>query len=131
MFIINNKVLISVLFLSSTALSAHAETYTRPVACAAKINEIQTQIDFAKKYGNQNRVMGLETALSETSKNCTEESLRAQRENKIREKEIKLNQRRGELEEAQAAGRTDKIVQKQEKLEKAKAELAEAKASLD
>ncbi|SNY62404.1 DUF1090 domain-containing protein [Enterobacter sp. CC120223-11] len=99
--------------------------------CAAKKAEIQQQIDYAKAHNNSYRIAGLEKALAETSANCTDASLRAEREADVRKKEQKVAEREQELNEAKASGRNDKIAKKQEKLEDAKEELAEAKAELN
>jgi Protein of unknown function (DUF1090). len=70
--------------LFATATHAAAQT-----GCAAKKQEIERQIDYAKAHGNQHRVNGLETALSEVNRNCTESSLRKDREDKIQGKRAK------------------------------------------
>jgi competence protein ComGC len=112
--------------LFATATHAAAQT-----GCAAKKQEIERQIDYAKAHGNQHRVNGLETALSEVNRNCTESSLRKDREDKIQEKERKVAERTEELKEARETGNQEKIGKKSKKLEEAKAELAEARAALN
>ncbi|HEX4502771.1 MAG TPA: DUF1090 domain-containing protein [Scandinavium sp.] len=99
--------------------------------CAAKKDEIQQQLDYAKKYNNSGQIAGLEKALKEVNANCTDASLRAEREADVREKEQKVTEREQELTEAKATGRSDKIQKKQEKLDDAKEELADAKAELN
>ncbi|HIE5387248.1 TPA: DUF1090 domain-containing protein [Enterobacter cancerogenus] len=99
--------------------------------CAAKKQNVQQQIDQAKKYGNTHRVAGLEKAYSEIEENCTDASLEKAREEKVSEKEQKVAEREQELREAKASGRSDKIAKKEKKLEEARDELKEARADLN
>lgn len=99
--------------------------------CEAKRQNIQEQIDYARKHNNNHRVSGLEKALSEVNANCTDAGLRAERESDVREKEQKVEARRQELAESRADGRSDKISKKERKLEEAQSELNEAKAMLN
>jgi hypothetical protein len=99
--------------------------------CAAKKDQIQQQIEYAQKYNNSGQIAGLEKALAEVNTNCTDASLRTEREADVRKKEQKVTEREQELTEAKTTGRTDKIQKKQEKLDDAKEELAEAKAELN
>lgn len=110
------------------ATASHAAAQT---GCAAKKQEIERQISYAKAHNNQHRVNGLETALSEVNRNCTDSSLRRDREDKIQEKERKVAKRTEELKEARETGNPEKIGKKSKKLEEAKAELAEARAALN
>ncbi|WP_392433255.1 DUF1090 domain-containing protein [Yersinia sp. HM-2024] len=96
--------------------------------CDIKANEIQQQIDYAKKHGNTHRVAGLETALNQVKNNCTVESLEADRQSKIKEKQHKVAERQEELKEAQETGNAEKITKKQKKLTEAQAELEQALA---
>ncbi|AJJ62326.1 DUF1090 domain-containing protein [Yersinia aldovae] len=96
--------------------------------CDIKAQEIQQQIDYAKQHGNTNRAAGLETALKEVKSNCTVESLKAERQKKIRQKQQKVSERQEELKEAQQKGDTSKIAKQQKKLAEAQAELKQAKA---
>lgn len=125
---IAKKTTLALLF-ALPALPAFAQSGL--TGCAAKKAEIQQQLDYAKKYNNSGQIAGLEKALSEVNANCTETSLRAQREAALREKEEKVSEREQELNDAKATGRSDKIVKKQQKLDDAKEELAEAQAELN
>ena len=116
--------LLTLLFLSTTA---HASQLT---GCAAKKQEINTQISYAKKYGNIQRLEGLEKALQEISENCTDESLKAERMEKIAEKEQKVTERKQDLIEAKESGNLKKIDKKERKLREAMNELQEAKNRL-
>lgn len=96
--------------------------------CDIKAQEIQQQIDYAKQHGNIRRVAGLETALREVNSNCTVEGLKAEQQEKIKEKQYKVAERKQELKEAQETGNADKITKKQKKLTEAQAELEQAQA---
>ncbi|CNI50324.1 periplasmic protein YqjC [Yersinia massiliensis] len=95
--------------------------------CAVKAKEIQQQIDYAKQHGNTRRAAGLQTALKEVKNNCTAESLKADRQKKIRQKQHDVTERQEELKEAQQKGDADKISKQQKKLAEAQAELKQAK----
>ncbi|WP_174848924.1 DUF1090 domain-containing protein [Yersinia artesiana] len=96
--------------------------------CDTKAKEIQQQIDYAKQHGNTRRAAGLETALQQVKNNCTVESLEADRQSKIKEKQHKVAERKEELKEAQQKGDADKITKQQKKLTEAQAELKQAQA---
>lgn len=95
--------------------------------CEAKRQNIEHQIEYARTYGDTFRIAGLNKALKELNANCSEQGLRAERESNIRKKEIKVEERRRELAEAQAEGRNEKIHKKQLKLEEAQDDLNEAR----
>lgn len=124
------KKIIAVLLLSSApAFPALAQADLK--GCEAKKYHIQQEIDYAKTHGNTHRVAGLEKAYAEVLANCTDASLRLEREADILKKEQKVAEREQELAEAQASGRADKIKKKTDKLEEAKDELSAAKAALN
>ncbi|WP_027252136.1 DUF1090 domain-containing protein [Photobacterium halotolerans] len=97
--------------------------------CQAKEYEIKQQIEYAKNYGDDYRLTGLEKALSEVQNHCTNEVLLEERRAKIREKVQKVTERSQELQEARKSGRLDKIEKKAKKLQEAEEELIEEKMS--
>jgi uncharacterized protein YlxW (UPF0749 family) len=112
-------------------LAISSTTYAAQLTgCAAKKNELETQIMYAKKYDNTDRIRGLEKALKEVNENCTDESLKTKRMKRITEKEEKVSERELELKEAKETGNSDKIKKKERKLEDAINELSEAKNEL-
>lgn len=123
-----NKIflIISAVFIPFTAVNAE-----NPTGCAAKKQNIETQIQHAKNAGNTNRVRGLEKALAETKAHCTDTNLTKQRQQKIDDKERKVQKRQQELNEAKGKNDTQKIAKKQKKLAEAQAELNEAKRNLN
>ena len=110
---------------SSVASAADALT-----GCAAKRAEIEYQIGYAKAHNNTHQVAGLQAALDETVRNCTESGLLSQRQAKVAEKQSKVAEREHELQNARETGSQKKIRQKEKKLASAKEELAEAKEAL-
>lgn len=123
-----NKTLIilSTIIIPFTAVNAE-----KPTGCAAKKQNIETQIKYAKDAGNTNRVRGLEKALAETNAHCTDTNLTKQRQQKINEKERKVQKRQQELNEAKSKNDAQKIAKKQKKLAEAQTELNEAKRNLN
>lgn len=98
--------------------------------CSAKKQNIQTQISYAKAHHNTHRLYGLERALRRVEDHCTDESLRKDRQQKIREKQHKVSERKFELKDAEQTGDPKKIAKKRKKLEQAQEELTEVQAAL-
>ncbi|QZX97919.1 DUF1090 domain-containing protein (plasmid) [Pantoea alfalfae] len=118
------------LCLSPLAFTA-AHAASNLTGCAAKQQEIETQLSFARQHNNTHQVAGLEKALREVDQNCTEESLLKQRQEKVAEKKFKVQEREEELAEAKAEGRSASKIQKREdKLAEAREELKEAEQAL-
>ena len=107
----------------------YAETANN--GCALKVQNIQKEIDYAKSYGNTHKVAGLETALANTKKYCTDTSLRKDLSSDIAKKQRKVDERIKDLKEAQLKGDADKIAKKQKKLTKAEEELKKAQDDLN
>jgi len=126
MKIITTSCLSALLLLGSVSAGA-AEPLT---GCAAKRQEVQTQIEHARAHGNKAQEKKLNIALKEIVDHCTDEGLRRDREADIRKKENKVAERKADLEKAQASGKTKKIAQQQKKLQEAETELQEAKDKL-
>ncbi|MDH1263021.1 DUF1090 domain-containing protein [Pseudomonas sp. GD03944] len=99
--------------------------------CAGKQQSIERQIQEAKAQGNSHRVDGLEKALAEVKANCTDESLRQEREADVREAQAEVLERENDLKEAQAKGDAEKIATRQAKLAEAREELKSAEAQLN
>lgn len=112
------------------APAAFAQKTSGATGCDAKAQHLQRQLEHARARGNTDRAAGLEKALYDVNAHCTDAGLKAEREDKVREKQRKVDERRQELEEAKADGRAEKISKKQQKLSKAQDELREAQADL-
>lgn len=124
----NKKAVVTLAMLLALPFSADAESAL--TGCAAKRDNIEQQIRYAETHGNAYRVEGLKKAYAEVVANCSDASLKKEREADVRKKQQKLIEREQELKDANASGRTDKIAKKQAKLEEARAELKEAEAEL-
>jgi hypothetical protein len=98
--------------------------------CADKQQAIQQQIGYANLHGNTQQAAGLQKALSETREHCTEQGLRADLEDQVRQKQRKVMERQDELAEARASGKPDKIAKKQRRLSEAQDELQAAQDAL-
>ncbi|EHC7479265.1 DUF1090 domain-containing protein [Salmonella enterica] len=103
---------------------------TPPVGCAAKKQEVENQITYAREYNNTHQIAGLQKALREIEEHCTDPQLLRQRQLKIAEKEQKVAERQAELEQAKETGNPQKIAQKQKKLDHAREELQDAQLML-
>lgn len=112
---------------------AYAQTTADPspavTGCAAKIARIEQELEYARKWKNTHKVAGLEQAL-QSARSCTEESLTAEREEKIKEKEYKVEKKEARLKKKQAKGDAEDIRDAEEDLAEAKKELEEARAAL-
>ena len=124
----NIPLLTSLLLLTPTFTAMGASQMA--TGCAAKRQNIEQQIEYARAHGNTYRVEGLGIALAKLNANCTNEGLRADRESDVRKKEHKVKKARQELAEARSDGRQDKIDKRQRKLAEAQAELNEARAAI-
>ncbi|EAR5954681.1 DUF1090 domain-containing protein [Salmonella enterica] len=103
---------------------------TPPVGCAAKKQEVENQITYAREHNNTHQIAGLQKALREIEEHCTDPQLLRQRQLKIAEKEQKVAERQAELEQAKETGNPQKIAQKQKKLDHAREELQDAQLML-
>lgn len=95
--------------------------------CAAKRDAIARDIDAAKANGQTQRVRGLERALAEVRRNCSDARLAAEHQQRVRSQERKVAQRERELQEAQRKGDADKVARREDKLREAQAELQRIK----
>ncbi|MGH8387546.1 MAG: DUF1090 domain-containing protein [Pseudomonas sp.] len=99
--------------------------------CAAKKQGIINQIELAKSRGNADQQAGLEKALSEVTANCTDASLKKERENKVLEAKHEVSKRQSDLEKAMKKGDPEKIDKRKDKLAQSRKELQEAVDELD
>ena len=116
--------------LSAPSMAAPAAP-TALTGCAAKQQQVQAQIDIAKSHGNQNQVEGLSTALREIQDNCTETSLRKEREGKVLDAKREVSKRQSDLDKAMKKGDSEKINKRKDKLAESRKELQQAMDELD
>lgn len=110
--------------LASTLAAAQPGPAT---TCAAKREAIGRDIEAAKAEGQPHRVRGLERALAEVRRNCSDAKLAAEHQQRVRSQERKVAQRERDLKEAQRKGDADKIARREDKLREAQAELQRVK----
>ena len=98
--------------------------------CKHKEQAIETKMEYARKHGNQEQLRGLEEALSQVRRWCSDGTLRSKAELNILEKQVK--ERQADLDKAVTEGKGEKKIAKlQRKLGEAKEELAQAVAKRD
>jgi len=128
-------------FLAPFALMTVASLMTTPLlaaqeapqltGCAAKRQAISAQIEQAKAHGNSAQQAGLEKALSEVTANCTDASLKKERENKVLDAKHEVSRRQADLDKAMKKGDADKINKRKDKLAQSRKELQDAVEDLD
>ena len=100
---------------------------SRDYGCRQKEERLERNLALARAANNPWRVAGLEKALEEVRRNCTEPRPQAKNDSKILDKEEKVRERQLELEKARAGGDAKKIAKREKKLREAQAELEEAR----
>ncbi|OCG18801.1 MULTISPECIES: DUF1090 domain-containing protein [unclassified Gilliamella] len=122
---------VSIITLASLlSFGAYASNQTEGLTCENKKQAIETQIDYAKKHNNAHRVKGLEKALHDVNKHCSNDDLEAKYKKNVSDKSNKVAERTQALAKAKAKGNEHKIAKQQAKLADAEKELNEAKAEL-
>ena len=95
--------------------------------CRSKYDTISGELADAKAQGHGQRARGLQRALDEVSRHCSEDKLHAEHARRIRVQEHEVTKRQRELEQAQQQGRSDKVERRQSKLQAAQDELRRLK----
>jgi Protein of unknown function (DUF1090) len=109
-----------------------AETPPQPLTgCAAKRQDISTQLDQAKANGNKEQQAGLEKALSEATANCTDASLLKLLEQKVLDAKHEVSRRQSDLNKAMSKGDADKINKRKDKLAESRKQLQDAQVELE
>jgi hypothetical protein len=113
--------------LSILATSAFSEANSE--SCQQKQDRISQQIQYAQAHNNTNQLRGLETALDQTKRHCSDASLESRRQSKITQAQAKVHAREADLKKAQDKGDgASKIASRQRKLDEAREELRRAEA---
>ena len=89
------------------------------------------QIEQAKSRGNTDQQAGLQTALDEVTKNCTDAGLKKERENKVLEAKHEVSKRQADLDKAMKKGDPEKIDKRKNKLAESRKELQDALDQID
>ncbi|HBI2786309.1 TPA: DUF1090 domain-containing protein [Escherichia coli] len=113
------------LAVSLFALSAGSYATT---LCQEKEQNILKEISYAEKHQNQNRIDGLNKALSEVRANCSDSQLRADHQKIIAKQKDEVAERQQDLAEAKQKGDADKIAKRERKLAEAQEELKKLEA---
>lgn len=99
--------------------------------CAAKKHALQTRIEQASAHNNSHQQAGLQTALDHVNVHCSDESLRQERENKVKAAKREVSERQADLNAAIKKGDPDKISKRKAKLAESRYELQGAQDELD
>ncbi|MDN6298403.1 MAG: DUF1090 domain-containing protein [Halomonas sp.] len=100
--------------------------------CDRKFCEIEQQLDIAQKNGNKYQVAGLEKALKEARRHCTDEGLREDLAEDMEDAKEDLAEYEADLREAEADGDRDdrrkyrqKIAEEQNEIQRLESELSD------
>ncbi|MHC5898284.1 DUF1090 domain-containing protein, partial [Escherichia coli] len=93
-----------------------------------KEQNILKEISYAEKHQIQNRIDGLNKALSEVRAKCSDSQLLAEQQKKIAKQKDEVAERQQDLAEANQKGDADKIAKRERKLAEAQEELKHLKA---
>ena len=99
--------------------------------CATKEQMLERKIAIAKSRGNANQVEGLERALVNVRRYCTDASQRGKAEMKLLDKREEVMEREADLETARLKGDAKNIAKREKKLREAQAEAAKAERELN
>lgn len=114
------------------SLNANAQDWDKVdgTTCASKQTALNTQLEYAKNHNNVNRVRGLEKALDDVNRYCSNDKLEEKYKNQVKEKRDELAKREQELREAELKGDSSKIAKQSAKLDKDRTELSQAENKL-
>ncbi len=112
------------------ALLGAPSAFAGNVDCGTKIRAIETQISEAQKYGNTNRIAGLQKALAETKANCTSAGLADRAERKMRDAQEDVEKAQADVREAEDKLREARETGKAKKIRKAEHNLADKQRKL-
>jgi hypothetical protein len=118
--------LFSAIALASVSTWAAAQA-APATTCETKREAISHDIDAAKAKGQARRVAGLERALRENRRTCSDVKLRAERVREIAAQEKVVERRRHDLQVAEKQGKPSKITNRRNKLEQETAKLQRMK----
>lgn len=109
--------------LTVTSGISWAQDCSEKVGCAAKICNIETQLQMAKLYDNKNKEAGLNTALEQAKLHCTDEGLQSDLFDDIKDAQEDMAEHKADLQEAIKYNKTDKIKKYQDKITEDEQEL--------
>ncbi|RZL61031.1 MAG: DUF1090 domain-containing protein [Variovorax sp.] len=118
--------------IAAVLLFASLQASAQPAAgaaCEAKREAIGRDIEEAREKGQKQRLRGLERALSENKRHCTDAKLQAAQRQRVEQQEKKVAERERDLKQAERQGDIGKVARRKEKLTEAQAELQRVKTS--
>ena len=98
--------------------------------CDRKFCEIENQLKISQEKGNKNKADGLQKALEEAKKYCTDEGLRKDLMKEIAEAKEDMSEYQADLTEAEEDGKTDKVRKYQEKIKAQRSEIKDLEREL-
>lgn len=98
--------------------------------CDRKFCEIEQKLDIAQEKGNDHQVAGLEKALKEAQRHCTDEGLREDLIEDIEDAKEDLAEYEADLREAEEDGDTDDRQKYQKKIEEEKNDIRQLEDEL-
>ncbi|MBP6344438.1 DUF1090 domain-containing protein [Neisseriaceae bacterium CLB008] len=84
--------------------------------CANKVKALETELDYAKKYGNRHRVAGVERALANVRTYCKDGDVVRDQQLKADKKRLEIRELEAEIKQAEDQGRISKADKKRRKL---------------
>lgn len=122
------------LFITLTAQQTQAAEY----GCDVKRAEIEREISYAKAHNNLHKLAGLEEALEQVNKYCSNEKLLSEAMDKANDKTEKLNKEKAKLAEIEsdlanaiAEGNRKKVSKYKDKIAEQKSDINKAQNELD
>jgi hypothetical protein len=86
-------------------------------SCESKQQEIESKLKIAIQHNNTYEINGLKKALKENQIHCNNVTLKKKTDTKIKEKEIKIQKLKSEIQLEQKSGNLNKIKKKERKIE--------------
>lgn len=86
-------------------------------SCESKQQEIENKLKIAIQHNNTYEINGLKKALKENQIHCNNVTLKQKTDTKIKEKEIKIQKLKLEIQLEQKSGNLNKIKKKERKIE--------------
>ena len=86
-------------------------------SCESKQQEIESKLKIAIQHNNTYEINGLKKALKENQIHCNNVTLKQKTDTKTKEKEIKIQKLKSEIQLEQKSGNLNKIKKKERKIE--------------
>lgn len=118
------------LFLLATAPAWASSGCEGVKGCDRKFCEIENKLNIAQKKGNKHQVAGLEKALQEAKRHCTDEGLREDLIEDIQDAKEDLAEYEADLREAEEDGDMDDRRKYRQKIKEEKAEIQQLENEL-